>query len=75
MGPGIYLCTYDLYGPVLNVFDACRSITRQGGGGWVLEIDTFLGPEMALASLVAISGPKKVDLHASKTLRTGPNES
>jgi hypothetical protein len=19
-----YLCTYDLYGPVLNVFDACR---------------------------------------------------
>jgi len=45
--PGVefsYLCTYDLYGPVCNVFDACRSIIReQIGGGWGLEIETFLG--------------------------------
>ncbi len=26
-----YLCTYDLYGPVRNVFDACKSITRESG--------------------------------------------
>ncbi len=26
------------------VFNECRSITRAGGGGWALEIDTFLGP-------------------------------
>jgi hypothetical protein len=39
-----YLCTYDLYGPIRNVFDACRSITRANGRGWALEIDTFLGP-------------------------------
>jgi hypothetical protein len=31
-----YLCTYDLYGPVRNVFDACRYITRASGrvGPW-----------------------------------------
>ncbi len=32
-----YLCTYDLYGPIRNVFDACRSITRASGrelGPW-----------------------------------------
>jgi hypothetical protein len=28
-----HLCTYDLYGPVRNVFDACRSITRGCGRG------------------------------------------
>ncbi len=28
-----YLCTYDLYGPECNVFDACRSITRASGWG------------------------------------------
>jgi hypothetical protein len=27
------LCTSDLYGPVSNVFDACRSITRASGRG------------------------------------------
>jgi hypothetical protein len=29
----IYLCTYDLYGPVHNVFDACRYNRGQVGGG------------------------------------------
>jgi hypothetical protein len=28
-----YLCTYDLYSPVLNVLDACISITRASGRG------------------------------------------
>ena len=39
-----YLCTYDLYRPVRNVFYAGEKITRQA-----LEIKTFLGPEMARA--------------------------
>ncbi len=39
------LCTYDLYGPVRNVSDACRYTLRgQVGGGWTLEIKSFLGP-------------------------------
>jgi hypothetical protein len=28
-----YLCTYDLYFPVRNVFDANRYLRRQVGGG------------------------------------------
>ncbi len=28
-----YLWTYDLYGPICNGFDACRSITRASGRG------------------------------------------
>jgi hypothetical protein len=28
-----YLCTYNLYGPVRNVFDACRSLTWTSGRG------------------------------------------
>ncbi len=28
-----YLCTYDLYGPVRNVIDECRYITRASGSG------------------------------------------
>jgi hypothetical protein len=39
-----YLFNYDLYGPVRNVFDACRSITGQVGGDWALKIESFLGP-------------------------------
>jgi hypothetical protein len=42
-----YLCTYELYGPVRNVFDTCISITRASGrelGIGALEIKTFLGP-------------------------------
>jgi hypothetical protein len=56
----IYMALYVMF---LKHADPLRG---QVGGGWVLEIETLL---------VAISGPKKVDLHASKTLRTGPNES
>ncbi len=39
------------------------SICEGHGKGWALKIKTFLGPEMALASLVAISGPKIVQAH------------
>ncbi len=28
-----YLCAYDLYGPVRNVFDACRYIMWKSGKG------------------------------------------
>ncbi len=38
-----YLCTYELYGPVRNAFDA-GSIHYEGkqvGGGWAMEIETF----------------------------------
>ncbi len=43
-----YLCTYYLYGPVRNGFDA-GSIPLRGqlGGGWTLEIETFWPCEMA----------------------------
>ncbi len=43
-----YLCTYDLNGPVRNVFDACRSITRTSGRGLGPGNREFFGPfEMA----------------------------
>jgi hypothetical protein len=43
-----YLCTYDLYGPVHNVFDACRSITRASDRGLGPGNQDFFGPyEMA----------------------------
>jgi hypothetical protein len=29
-----YLCTYDLYGPVRNVFDAGRYLRGEVVGGW-----------------------------------------
>jgi hypothetical protein len=40
-----YLCTYDLYRPVRNAFDA-GSILYKGKweGGWALEIESFLSP-------------------------------
>ena len=36
-----YLCTYDLYGMFLMRSDPLRG---QVGGGWALEIESFLGP-------------------------------
>jgi hypothetical protein len=39
----IYICTYDLYGPVRNIFDVGRC--GQVGGGWgCLEMESFLRP-------------------------------
>jgi hypothetical protein len=43
-----YLCTYDLYSPVLNVLDACISITRRSDRGLGPRIQESVGPcEMA----------------------------
>jgi hypothetical protein len=43
-----YLCTYDLYIPVRNVFGACISITRASGRGLGPGIREFFAPcEMA----------------------------
>jgi hypothetical protein len=43
-----YLCTYDLYGPVSNVFDSCSSITKTSGMGLGHGNQDFFGPsEMA----------------------------
>ena len=41
-----YLCTYDLYGPVPYEMFLMRADPLRGqvGGGWALEIETFLGP-------------------------------
>jgi len=36
-----YKCTYDLYGPMRNVFDAGRYITLASGRGWALEMESF----------------------------------
>ncbi len=38
------LCTYVLYGPVHNVFDACRYITRASGRALDPGCREFLGP-------------------------------
>jgi hypothetical protein len=41
-----YLFTDDLYSPVQNVFVLMREDPLRGqvGGGWALEIESFLGP-------------------------------
>jgi hypothetical protein len=48
-----YLCTYDLYGPVRNVFDACRYIRGQVERGWTLEIKSFLGHLLVFFAVVS----------------------
>ncbi len=57
-----YLCTYDLYGPARNVFDAGGKITwgKGGGGGLALEIESFVGPgEIARADRRVLFGAHK----------------
>jgi hypothetical protein len=48
LGSGIrennYLRTYDLYGPVRNVFDAGRLITWGSGVGWRWKSRVFWAP-------------------------------
>jgi hypothetical protein len=39
-----YLCTYDLYGPLRNVFDAGRYIMLASGRGLGPGIGEFFGP-------------------------------
>ncbi len=56
-----YLCTYDLYGPARNVFDAGRWITwGRWGGGLALEIKSFVGLcEIARADRRVLFGAHK----------------
>jgi hypothetical protein len=76
--PFSYICTFDLYGPVCNVFDACRSITRASGRGvWTWKLRLFwallngiepfgechLGPKSIKYQAVSIRGPKIVHVY------------
>jgi hypothetical protein len=54
---GTYLWAYDLYGPVRNGFDAADPLRGQMGGGWALEIETFLGTVKWHQAVSAIWGP------------------
>ncbi len=38
------LCTYDLYSPVRMLLMRANPLLGQVGGGWALEIESFLGP-------------------------------
>ncbi len=69
-----YLWTYDLYGPVRNASDAGKSITRAVGGGWALEIETFLGPAkwrraVRRWTFWAQKGRERVTMVARETLK------
>ncbi len=54
------VCTYDVYSPVHNVFDACISLTRGSGRGLGPGILEFFGPQIALAHRLDVisQGPK-----------------
>jgi hypothetical protein len=39
-----FLCTYDLYSPVHNVWMRAYPLCGEVGGGWALEFESFLGP-------------------------------
>jgi hypothetical protein len=66
MGPGSsrgISCTYDLYGPARNVFDACRSITwasRRGLGPENLDFFGLHGTR--LTARCHFTEPKKVSI-------------
>jgi hypothetical protein len=86
-----YLCTYDLYGPVHNAFDAGKSITRSRGRGlgpgnpdyfWALVngIEPLgewqFGPTTwVMNKLLALCVVHVMNLPPSKALRTGPYHS
>ncbi len=55
-GTNSYLCTYDLYGPVRNDFDACRSITRASERG--------LGPKKSKMENTGILFPPPSIMHS-----------
>jgi len=54
-----YLWTYDLYGPVCNVFDLGHYLGHWKG--WAMKVSTFLGPNSSYFAR-AVSGPKKSQL-------------
>jgi hypothetical protein len=63
-----YLFTDDLYSPVQNVFVLMREDPLRGqvGGGWALEIESFLGPvKKHRADRRVPLGPKKMPLTCS----------
>ena len=64
-----YLWTYDLFGPVCNVFDGGKSITRTIGRVWPWKSRLFWAPKQHERSESCL-GPKK-----SNTLHTGPYQS
>jgi hypothetical protein len=39
-----YLCTYDFYSPVHNVWLRAYPLRGEVEGGWALEFKSFLGP-------------------------------
>jgi hypothetical protein len=78
-----YLCTYDLYGYVRNVFDAGRHIMWGSGGGVAAGNLEFCGSASAIWSPKNSRFPAPTPpplphimcLPPSKTLRTGPYKS
>ncbi len=75
-GENSYLCKYDSYSPMHNVFDACISITWARGRGWALKWQSPIGSmpfHRAQKTLdFQCSTPSQVmDRYASKTLCTG----
>ncbi len=65
-----YLCTYDLYGPVRNAFDA-GSIHYEGKweGVWALDL-TFLGPKChtPIGLMPCHRAQKSLDFHCTNPL-------
>ncbi len=57
--------SYPIYGPMIYTSPYLTFLMRadplrvQVGGGWALEIATFLGPEMAKSDAISSQGPKK----------------
>jgi hypothetical protein len=51
-------CTCFLHGAVRNGFEACNIHYEGHWKGWALEIETFLGPEMATSEASAIWAQK-----------------
>jgi hypothetical protein len=45
--------------PYVMVLMRAYPLGGQVGGGWALEIETFLGPGIAMSEAGAILGPKK----------------
>jgi hypothetical protein len=58
-----YLCTYDLYSPVCNVFDAGRYITWASGRGLGPGNGEFFGPCEMTSGQVPFGAQKKFEIN------------
>ncbi len=69
------LCTYDLYRPVHNAFDAGSiQLLGQVGGGWALEIESFLVLGNGIEPIVECHlGPKKLEIIGAKIVKILPS--